>query len=310
MSDGDRPVALSDTDDFREFARRAFVTGTAVTMPVIVTLIVIGFVVNFVSTQLDPVVGFVTSTLGSEPASPAVLKLVAILTLVGLIFLTGVAAEFRSETSSLSVFFDAMVARIPGVGSLYSSLDEMSSLLLDSDTDSFREVKLVEFPVEGSYSIAFQTAETPDIVREATDTAEMVTVFLPMAPNPVMGGYVLHVAEDRVYDVDMTVEEGIQSIVSSGVATGEQTPAELPEDMLARVERRLDEADFVGRMEDLEQYAADASTRIEEHARERMGNDEGSEHLESGEGSERMESDEEIERPGRSDQRSERDPRE
>ncbi|PSP45665.1 hypothetical protein BRC60_11745 [Halobacteriales archaeon QH_1_68_42] len=36
-----------------------------------------------------------------------------------------------------------------------------------------------------------------------------------------MGGYVLHVSPDCVYDVDLSVEEGIRSIVTSGVATGE-----------------------------------------------------------------------------------------
>jgi hypothetical protein len=32
---------------------------------------------------------------------------------------------------------------------------------------------------------------------------------------------VVHVSADRVYDVDLTVEQGIRSIVTSGVATGE-----------------------------------------------------------------------------------------
>jgi hypothetical protein len=48
----------------------------------------------------------------------------------------------------------------------------------------------------------------------------MVTLFMPMAPNPVMGGFVIHVDRDRVVDIDITVEEGIQSIVTSGVAMG------------------------------------------------------------------------------------------
>lgn len=268
----DRPPSqlLDEYDTPSEYARRAFVTGTAVTMPIIVTLIVLGFVVNFVSQQLDPVVGFFTSTTGTTAASELTLKVTAIIVLLGLIFFIGILTEYRTTTSDIGLFFEALISRIPGVGSLYRSLDEMSSLLLDSDTDSFREVKLVEFPVEGSYSIAFLTAETPDVVTDATKQDGMLTVFLPMAPNPVMGGYVLHVAEDRVLDVDLSVEEGIQSIVSSGVATGQQTQDELPEDMLGRINRRLDSADIVAHVEDIEQYAADASSRIEETARERM----------------------------------------
>ncbi|MFB6305090.1 MAG: hypothetical protein ABEH47_07980, partial [Haloferacaceae archaeon] len=94
------------------------------------------------------------------------------------------------------------------------------------------------------------------------------TLFLPLAPNPVMGGYVLHVEADRVVDVDLTVEEGVQSIVTSGVATGRGTRDDLPEDVLDRFERRLDAADVVAGIEELERYASDASARLEERARE------------------------------------------
>jgi uncharacterized membrane protein len=37
---------------------------------------------------------------------------------------------------------------IPAVGRVYTSFNQMSSLLLNSDTDSFQEVKLVEYPTE------------------------------------------------------------------------------------------------------------------------------------------------------------------
>jgi uncharacterized membrane protein len=38
-------------------------------------------------------------------------------------------------------------------------------------------------------------------------------MFLPLAPNSVMGGFLAHIPEERILDVDMTVEEGIQSSV-------------------------------------------------------------------------------------------------
>ncbi|MFB6101468.1 MAG: DUF502 domain-containing protein [Haloplanus sp.] len=263
-------MARSESDVFEEydglrgFLRQAFVTGAAVTLPIIVTLLVLGVVVDFVSKQLDPVVGFLTSVTGFDPASEVTLKLIAILALAATIFGIGVVAERRPERSGFGALFDTLVARIPGIGSLYQSLDEMSGLLLDSDTDSFREVKLVEFPDRGSYAFAFLTADTPDVVQDATDHEGMVTLFLPMAPNPVMGGYVLHVTEERVFDVDMTVEEGIQSIVTSGVATGRRSDEAFSEGMLDRFERRLDAADVVTSLEELEDFAVDASSHLEE----------------------------------------------
>jgi len=117
--------------------------------------------------------------------------------------------------------FDTAIARVPGIGSVYTSFNEMSKMLRSSDTQSFQEVKLVEFPSEGSYTVAFVTAESPSELTEATGHENMTTLFMPMAPNPVMGGFVIHVSEERVHDVDLTVEEGVRSIVTSGVATGE-----------------------------------------------------------------------------------------
>ncbi|WP_338738693.1 DUF502 domain-containing protein [Haloplanus salilacus] len=263
----DRPKRSDEFDEYggpRAFARQAFITGAAVTLPLIVTLLILGVVVDFVSQQLDPVVGVLTSVTGVQPASDAVLKVVAVGALLGAIFGIGAVAERRPDRSGFATFFDTLLARLPGVGSLYRSIDEMSGLLLDSDTDSFQEVKLVEFPVEGSYAFGFLTADTPRVVEEAASHEEMVTLFVPMAPNPVMGGYVLHVSTDHVVDVDLTVEEGIQAIVTSGVATGKRSDEELSEGMLERFERRLDAADTVVGIDELEAYAADASSHLEE----------------------------------------------
>jgi uncharacterized membrane protein len=70
----------------------------------------------------------------------------------------------------------------------------------------------------------------------------MVTMFLPMAPNPVTGGFLTHVPRSRVHDVDMTVEEGIRSILTSGVATGnedDQTQVPSMEDLKAATDIEL-----------------------------------------------------------------------
>ncbi|MBX0323523.1 DUF502 domain-containing protein [Halomicroarcula sp. F13] len=220
-----RPPSRVSPTAVRTTARQAVITGFALTIPLLVTLLIIGFVVNALSNVLDPIVAFTFQMTGSQiqpsETSPVLLKVLALLVLFAGIVSIGFVAEQRSGNGRIESAFDATMKRIPGVGSLYTSFDEMSDMLLDSDTQSFKEVVLVEYPTEGSFTVAFVTASTPESIEEATDNGEMVTLFMPMAPNPVMGGYVIHVEMDRVYDVDMTVEEGIRSIVTSGVAIGE-----------------------------------------------------------------------------------------
>jgi uncharacterized membrane protein len=214
----------------RKRLRSAFLTGFAMTIPLIVTLFVVGFAVNFLTNTVNPLVGLVDSTFGTGPLPEIVTEGLVIGVALVSILLIGLVAEQNPAGGSVETTVNQVISRIPGVGSLYASFDEMSELLLNSDTESFQEVKLVEFPDDGSFAVAFVTAETPASIEEATDTDEMMTLYMPMAPNPVMGGHVIHVSSDRVLDVDLSVEEGIQSIVTSGVAVEEMENTPNPSD--------------------------------------------------------------------------------
>ena len=48
-------------------------------------------------------------------------------------------------------------------------------------------------------------------------------MFLPLAPNPVTGGFLTYIPKKDLYDIEMTVDEAIRSILTSGVATGSET---------------------------------------------------------------------------------------
>ncbi|PSP86218.1 hypothetical protein BRC78_07340 [Halobacteriales archaeon QH_8_68_33] len=198
-------AASRSSPSLRDRLRSILFSGLALTIPLIVTLIVLQFVVNFVLGSIGPAATFVSRALGFGQVDPLVLRIAAVGTLVGLVFVVGLVAHVR-QGDEIEELFDAVMESIPAIGSVYTSFNEMTD---------------VEYPLEGSYSLAFVTADSPPEVEAATDHEEMQTLFLPMAPNPVMGGYVLHVSPDCVYDVDLSVEEGIRSIVTSGVATGE-----------------------------------------------------------------------------------------
>ncbi len=221
----------------RRTVRDWLVTGAALVIPVLVTIIVLAAIVNFVSKTMDPMVNVLARWLGFVEADTqvarAVVKMAAIAVVFGATLVVGVVANTEPTNGRFADVFHEGMERIPAVGSIYSGFRQMSEVVVESDVDSFQDVKLVEFPTEGSYTIAFVTADTPQNVERATGHDEMVTLFMPMAPNPVMGGYVLHVDRSRVVDIDMTIEEGVQSIVTSGVTVnGEQTGQQLSPERL------------------------------------------------------------------------------
>jgi uncharacterized membrane protein len=233
---------ISERSNPKDVLRKSFIKGLAILLPLLVTLFVLSFVLGFVFQQLNPVATAVVQVtpFQSEIVVAASTVVLFLLLVVGV----GSVAEYGTENDRLSDQFNEFMASIPGLGSVYTSFNEMSELLLDSDTDSFQDVKLVEYPGKDSYVVAFKTAETPEVVAEDTGNEEMITLFMPMAPNPVMGGFVIHVSTDRVVDVDLTVEQGIRSIVTSGVAFGEGDggPSGLSEQQL----RQLNAADTDG----------------------------------------------------------------
>lgn len=229
-------------------------TGIAIIVPLIVTIYLLSLALDFVTDALRPFVGFLR-WLGLVEAVRS-LRLVAVLVdlgiyryvvdvlyegiallvLLGAVVVVGSVGHHRFGERVIGVV-DLAIASVPGIGTVYRSFRRMGDVVLDEGADNFREIKLVRCLDDEMYLIGFETSGAPGAVEAATGHDEMVTVFLPMAPNPVTGGFLTHVPRERVIDVDMTIEEGVRSILTSGVASGERAgdPAELAVDDLGQV---------------------------------------------------------------------------
>lgn len=202
--------------------RQYLVRGALLLVPVLIPFIVLGVAVDFLRGFLQPFVGTVRLALGLESAG-YVLEGLVVLALLGLMFLLGVVAT-HLPTKEIGDVIDAAIGAIPAVGGIYQSVKQLTRTVA-GDGESFKDVVLVEYPTRGVYAIAFVTAETPDSVRTAVSEPEMRTLMLPMGPNPVMGGFTIYVPEDRVHDIDISVQEGLQAVATSGVTLASD-PAE------------------------------------------------------------------------------------
>lgn len=218
----------SNRSRLRRRLRDGLIRGVVLTVPLALTLIILGFIANFIFSRLNPLVGVVESLFGLPNIPTWAVEIVVLVSLVGLILFIGLVSLEWKNFSRVENAFDDLMTSIPGVGPIYSSFNEMSELLLDSQSQSFKDVKFVEYPTDDSYAIAFVTADTPEYIEDATGHDEMVTLFMPMAPNPVMGGFVISVSRERVVEADISVQQGIQAIVTSGVSLG--TKSKIPKD--------------------------------------------------------------------------------
>lgn len=196
------------------------INGVVITLPIVVTLIVLMVVLEFLLGMLSPIVTAVTYLWSNEP-STAVIELITVLSLIVFFLVVGIVADL-TPGKHISRMVDKMVATIPGVGTVYTSIRRASKMVADDDADQFQDVKLIEFPHQDAYMASFLIGDTPEHIEDSLEIGEMVTVMVPLGPNPTTNGFVMHMPAESVHDVNLTVEEAIQSIATLGVADVER----------------------------------------------------------------------------------------
>ena len=111
--------------------------------------------------------------------------------------------------------WEDILARIPLVRSIYSSVKQITETLFSAQGKSFRKVVLVEYPRRELWTLAFLTGETAEQLIEITER-DLVSIYVPTTPNPTSGFFIMVPKEDIV-ELDITVEAGLKLILSTGV---------------------------------------------------------------------------------------------
>lgn len=191
--------------------RTYFISGLLVWLPIWVTLLVIGFLVDLLSRSLlllprelqpDELLGMHIPGIG------------VVITLL-VIFLTGVfAANFIGRR--FIALGNAILARIPVVRSVYTGVKQVTETLFTPGGQSFRKVLLVQYPCKGVWSMAFQTGQVCKEIENPLNAKDMVSYFVPTTPNPT-SGFLMMAPREEVVEVDMSVEQALKYIISLGV---------------------------------------------------------------------------------------------
>lgn len=194
--------------------RKYFVTGLLILVPLAITL----WVLNLIITTLDqsllllperwrPVVLFGYNLPGAG----------AVLTVL-IIFVTGLLTR-NFIGKKLVYVWELLLTRIPIVSSIYSSVKQVSDTLFSSSGNAFRKAMLVQYPRQGSWTIAFLTGTPGGDVKNHL-VGDYISVYVPTTPNPT-SGFFLMMPRSEAIELDMTVDEALKYIVSMGVVAPE-----------------------------------------------------------------------------------------
>ena len=110
-----------------------------------------------------------------------------------------------------------LLGRIPVFKSIYNSVKQVSDTLFSSSGHAFRKALLVQYPRDGSWTIAFLTGQPGgDVVNHLQ--GEYWSVYVPTTPNPT-SGFFLMMPKSDVIVLDMSVDEALKYIISMGVVS-------------------------------------------------------------------------------------------
>jgi len=195
--------------------RKYFITGLLILVPLAITLWVLNLIIGTMDQSLlllparwrpEALIGFRIPGLGS------------ILTLL-IIFITGLAARNIIGRQVLRLW-EGVLNRIPVVKSIYSSVKQVSDTLFSSSGNAFRKAVLVQYPRQGSWTIAFLTGVPGGEVKNHL-ADDYISLYVPTTPNPTSGFFLMVPRADTI-ELEMSVDEALKYIVSMGVVAPEQ----------------------------------------------------------------------------------------
>lgn len=134
---------------------------------------------------------------------------------------TGLVLQYRyGELAGAAV--DAVVERVPVLGPIYHSLEQSRQVLTD---EGFSEVVSLEL-AEGVDVLAFVVGRGSG--ADWTTGDRRVTVFVPLAPNPTVGGHLLAVRSGRVSRTGLGVRGALTVLATLGASRPEAADTKTP----------------------------------------------------------------------------------
>ena len=212
--------------------KSSFVAGLILVAPLVVTLYVLRFLVNWSLRFIDPIVdavGLAQYTANVE----IVAQLLAVVLIVATIVVLGFLAQ-RTVGRHLFGNVGRLINMVPLVSTIYSSVRQVANALVERRT-AYESVVLVEYPRDGVYMIGFVTGESPHVIADFAGR-DVHNVFVPNSPNPTAGKLLL-LPDDQVHEIDMSGRRGMRLVVTTGMGD-ERESATLPKLETAPTQRQ------------------------------------------------------------------------
>ena len=170
-------------------------------VPVVITYVVLRWLFDAIDGLLQPAI---QEAFDRQVPGLGTVALVLIMYIVGLM-----EQNFLARRT-----FDlgrAMLLRIPIVGAVYSSSKQLIDALSGTESSSFRQVVMIEYPRKEAWTIGFLTGSTVD-----NEANPLSVIYIPTAPTHNSGWIAILPERDVLY-TDLTVSTAMRLVLSGGI---------------------------------------------------------------------------------------------
>ena len=200
--------------------RKYLFAGLLVWLPLAITVGVLMWAVGLMDGLFHGILGGMQHVLPTSAENFIALLVgvpgLGVVLLVLLLIITGMLVTNMVGAWWL-VQWNRLLSHIPIVKSIYVSVKQVSDTLFSTNGNAFREAVLVQYPREGSWTIAFVTGRPSGEVAAALP-GEHVSLYVPTTPNPT-SGFFLMVPRAACLPLRMSVDEALKYIISMGVVS-------------------------------------------------------------------------------------------
>jgi uncharacterized membrane protein len=194
--------------------KKNIIAGLLVTVPVLLTYIVLKFVITRIDALVVPVVSKIIGEKAMESFNGYFVPGMGFLILIFFIFFIGLlTTNFFGK--KLFNFGELILRKIPIVRVIYITIKKVVDTVSQSNESTFEKMALITYPRAPLKTLGIIVCDTPDAVSKNIEEPS-VNVFVPTSPNPTTG-FVIAVPIKDVDFLKMTVEEGLKMVISFGV---------------------------------------------------------------------------------------------
>ncbi len=208
--------------------KNTFLTGLATFLPIAITLFIIVFIFDLITT---PFVGIVKTLLMTSGLSLGksyhglsllVSRLLALALLIAFIFLLGLLGQ-RFILAPLVKVIQALFNKIPLIKTIYQTMQEVTKNTLNKESHSlFKGTALVPFPDRQTRVMALMSGPFPQTMLRPKEghpplkgDKELQSVFIPTSPHPISGFLVMYAHSD-IQPIDVSTEDLFKFLLSCG----------------------------------------------------------------------------------------------